>query len=152
MKDGCDTTRAGSAETQRSVTRRITLALAAAAVLLVATRPIAIAADQLPATAGSCARTAIAAIGTRLVDSRSGKPIPGSGSAVSFANGGAQVSYDEIGEIAESRVGDPVYMCLMVVPQGCPPGDDRGKIYTTTNLRTLKSWTAPDSQHSCGGA
>jgi hypothetical protein len=25
-------------------------------------------------------------------------------------------------------------------------------MYTTTNLRTLDSWTLPDSQHMCGGA
>ena len=31
-------------------------------------------------------------------------------------------------------------------------GDNRGKIYTTTNLRTLDSWTLTDSEHSCGGA
>ena len=38
------------------------------------------------------------------------------------------------------------------VPENCPPGDDRGKIYKATNLRTNESWEAPDSQHSCGGA
>ena len=31
-------------------------------------------------------------------------------------------------------------------------GDARGRIYTTTNLRTLESWTMPDSEHQCGGA
>jgi hypothetical protein len=71
---------------------------------------------------------------------------------VSFANGGAQVSYDEESGITHSKRGDPVYLCLMKIPTGCPRGDDRGKIYTTTNLRTLGSWTLPDSEHSCGGA
>lgn len=40
----------------------------------------------------------------------------------------------------------------MSLPQHCPPGDNRGKIYTTTNMRTVKSWTLPDSEHRCGGA
>ncbi len=62
------------------------------------------------------------------------------------------MSYDKVQEIIRSRVGDPVLMCLVEIPQDCPPGDDRGKIYTTTNLRTQESWTLPDSQHSCGGA
>ncbi len=51
-----------------------------------------------------------------------------------------------------SRKGDKVYVCLMSILANCPPGDDRGRVYTTTNLRTMESWTLPDSEHSCGGA
>lgn len=54
--------------------------------------------------------------------------------------------------IKNSRVGDHVLNCLVFIPKDCPKGDDRGRIYTVTNLRTLESWTLPDSQHSCGGA
>jgi hypothetical protein len=50
------------------------------------------------------------------------------------------------------RSGDKVKLCLVSLPEDCPPGDDRGKIYRATNLRTGESWEAPDSQHSCGGA
>jgi hypothetical protein len=45
-----------------------------------------------------------------------------------------------------------VRICLVSLPQNCPPGDTRGRIYKTTNLRTRQSWTLPDSEHSCGGA
>ncbi len=75
-----------------------------------------------------------------------------SGSGVEFANGMGQVSYDVLPGIANSRVGDPVRICLVSVPENCPPGDDRGRVYSGTNLRTNETWTAPDSQHMCGGA
>ena len=107
---------------------------------------------QLPTAPGICVLTRIESIGTRLVDGRTNQPIRGSGSAVTFANKGYQVSYEDEQAISSSRVGDRVYFCLMQIPRDCPPGDNRGKVYTTTNLRTLQSWTLPDSQHSCGGA
>jgi hypothetical protein len=43
-------------------------------------------------------------------------------------------------------------LCLTGIPDECPPGDDRGKTYKATNLRTKKSWEAMDSEHMCGGA
>jgi hypothetical protein len=102
-------------------------------------------AEDLPTEIGACSETTIEDIGYRLGD-------PNSGSAISYANGGGQVSYDTIPEIHRSRVGDPVRLCLVSIPEDCPPGDDRGKVYSATNLRTGESWEAPDSQHSCGGA
>jgi hypothetical protein len=75
-----------------------------------------------------------------------------SGSAVTFNNGGYNVSYDLVDAIRDSRIGDHVMICLVYAPKDCPPGDDRGKTYTVTNLRTLESWTLPDSEHMCGGA
>lgn len=45
----------------------------------------------------------------------------------------------------------PVKMCLVKLPQGCPPGDSRGGFYQVTDLRTQTSWTEADSSHSCGG-
>jgi hypothetical protein len=103
-------------------------------------------ADSLPTAVGQCTQTTIAKVETRL------EGMPGSGSAVSFANGGYQVSYDTVPAITQSRAGDPVTMCLVSIPQGCPPGDNRGRQYKTTDLRTKESWTLPDSEHSCGGA
>jgi hypothetical protein len=102
-------------------------------------------AEDLPTEIGACSETTIEDIGYRLGD-------PDSGSAISYANGGGQVFYDTIPEIHRSRVGDPVRLCLVSIPEDCPPGDDRGKVYSATNLRTSESWEAPDSQHSCGGA
>jgi hypothetical protein len=102
-------------------------------------------AEDLPTEIGACSETTIEDIGYRLGD-------PDSGSAISYPNGGGQVSYDTIPEIHRSRVGDPVRLCLVSIPEDCPPGDDRGKVYSATNLRTGESWEAPDSQHSCGGA
>jgi hypothetical protein len=109
-------------------------------------------ADPLPTRLGQCSQTTISKIATRLEDGVTGRPTPGSGSAVQFANDGYQVSYDAIPQITRSRVGDPVRMCLVSIPKGCPPGDNRGREYETTNLRTRQSWRLPDSQHSCGGA
>jgi hypothetical protein len=109
-------------------------------------------ADPLPVQIGQCSNTTIKDVTTRLVDGSTNKPIPGSGSAVNFANGGYQVSYDAIAAITQSRAGDPVSVCLISMPQGCPPGDTRGRTYKTTNLRTHGTWTLPDSEHMCGGA
>jgi hypothetical protein len=100
---------------------------------------------ELPKKEGECVETKIYWIGTRL-------STPRSGSAVSFENGGTQVSYDNVAAVAESKKGDPVRMCLESIPQNCPKGDDRGRVYRTTNLRTGKTWTLMDSPHGCGGA
>jgi hypothetical protein len=101
---------------------------------------------------GTCVRTTIAQVSQRLEDSLTHQVIPGSGSAVTFANGLYQVSYDQVPAVNRSRRGDPVSICLRSLPEHCPPGDVRGKFYETTNLRTRESWTLPDSEHGCGGA
>lgn len=100
----------------------------------------------LPTEVGECRETKIGLISPRF------EADPSGGNSVIMTNGGYGVSYDEVPEIKQSRVGDPVQMCLASVPQNCPPGDDRGREYTITNERTGQSWTLPDSQHGCGGA
>jgi hypothetical protein len=107
--------------------------------------PAALAAP-LPTRVGQCGETTIKEVSYRL------EGAPDSGSAVVFANGGYQVSYDRHAQITRSRRGDPVRMCLVEIPRNCPRGDNRGRIYKTTNLRTGESWELPDSPHSCGGA
>jgi hypothetical protein len=119
--------------------------------LLLSMTGVAIA-DPLPTKIGQCTNTTIKDVTTRLEDGSTNQPIPGSGSAVDFANGGYQVSYDTIAAITQSRASDPVKMCLVSLPQNCPPGDKRGITYKTTNLRTTGTWTLPDAEHMCGGA
>jgi hypothetical protein len=109
-------------------------------------------AQPLPMREGTCVRTQVAELGERLRDGPNGPYIAGSGSAVRFTNGGSQVAYTDVKAVQNSRTGDPVFMCLIRIPHGCPKGDARGRVYTTTNLRTLESWTMPDSEHECGGA
>ncbi len=104
--------------------------------------------DPLPGRILTCGGSVITEIGPRL----EGDADFSSGTSVAYRNGGGQVSYDKVPAIINSRRGDHVLICLVFIPDHCPPGDNRGKIYTTTNLRTLNSWTLPDSQHSCGGA
>jgi hypothetical protein len=108
-------------------------------------------AESLPKRVGQCVTTRVERVETRLLDG-SNQPVPGSGSAIVFVNGGYQVSYDQIPAVDASRPGDTVNICLVSIPQGCPPGDHRGREYKTTNLRTKGSWTLPDAEHSCGGA
>ena len=110
------------------------------------------AAAGVPKHVGQCVRTAVKGVSTRLVGGSNDEPVAGSGSAISFANGGYQVSYDQLPAVDSSRPGDPVEMCLVSIPSDCPPGDARGREYRTTNLRTHKSWRLPDFEHSCGGA
>jgi hypothetical protein len=104
-----------------------------------------------PRALGACAFTRIAAVERRLVDERN-RPVPDSGSAVRLANGVYGVSYDSVPAVEHSRRGDRVFTCLISIPARCPPHDDRGRFYTTTNLRTRESWTLPDAEHMCGGA
>lgn len=111
-------------------------------------------AHGLPKRIGECRETRITQITTRW-----GDPLTydedyysASGSFVRFSNGGNQVSFSKVGALIRSRVRDRVRMCLVSVPQFCPRGDDRGRTYRTTNLRTGESWTLPDDTRVCGGA
>ncbi len=99
-----------------------------------------------PANVGDCVETTVTLVGPRL------EGLADSGSGIEYANGMGQVSYDVLPGVANSLVGDAVRLCLVSVPENCPPGDDRGRVYAGTNLRTNETWTAPDSQHMCGGA
>lgn len=95
-------------------------------------------AATVPTHVGGCVNTKVKRVTTRLFNT------PGSGSAVYFTNGGYQVSYDTVSSVDISRPGDPVRMRLVSVPKDCPPGDDRGRVYKTTNLRTHSSWHLPE--------
>jgi hypothetical protein len=110
--------------------------------------PAVVRADQLPTQVGECSESTIAMIGGRL----EGDDTFESGTAVQFDNGGSQISYDRIDAVVNSRIGDPVRICLVSIPEGCPPGDERGRVYSTTNLRSGEAWELPDSSHLCGGA
>lgn len=109
-------------------------------------------ADGMPKRIGQCVTTKVKKVETRLIDGSTNQPILGSGSAIAFENGGYQVSYDQEQAVDRSKPGDPIKVCLVSVPENCPPGDERGRMYRTTNLRTRGTWTLPDSEHSCGGA
>ena len=75
------------------------------------------------------------------------------GSAVNYANGKYGVSYDYVPELSErAQAGDKVRLCLVAEYVNCPKGDDRGKTYRATDLRTRGTWTLMDSEHICGGA
>ena len=114
--------------------------------------PVTAIAQGVPTSELTCVKTSIGRLEHRLQNGMNGPFVPTSGSAVRFANGLYQVSYEELEAVRRSRNGDPVFMCLISIPQDCPPGDNRGRMYTTTNLRTLGSWTMSDSEHKCGGA
>jgi uncharacterized protein len=93
---------------------------------------------------GNCEMTSVDELSHRFVDD------PTSGSVVGFANGANGVSYDIVPEIAASRIGDRAKVCLVSIPKDCPAGDDRGRVYGATNMRTGGHWELPDSQHGCG--
>lgn len=130
---------------------RYTLALTAA-FALVQLDAAAASAQRRPhypiARVGQCVNSRITAIHARL----EGDPNFESGVGVELANGIYGVRYESVRAVRRSRVGDRVRTCLVSIPRGCPPGDDRGRMYRTTNLRTRQAWTLPDSQHMCGGA
>jgi len=108
---------------------------------------------SLPTIVGTCTSARVDSVTPRLGDGGPIKPSDfDSGTAINFDNGGTQVSYDREPALLNSRRGDPVVMCLISVPQLCPPGDDRGRAYLVTNMRTRQTWTLGDSEHMCGGA
>lgn len=127
------------------------LAFAAVALMLLPAHSEANQTGVMPRVPGNCTFTRIKQLTTRLEDG-AGHPMPGSGSAVILANGVYGVSYETVPEVQRARRGDRVLTCLVKLPQNCPPGDNRGKLYTTTDLRTEESWTLPDAEHYCGGA
>ena len=105
----------------------------------------------IPTRIGQCARTAVDSVSTRL-STANGETVPGSGSAITLTNGVFGVSYEQIASVDRSRRGDEVRTCLIQIPRDCPAGDERGRVYKTTNLRTGETWTLPDASHMCGGA
>ncbi|NBW07013.1 MAG: DUF1311 domain-containing protein [Caulobacteraceae bacterium] len=98
---------------------------------------------------GQCAATRIDWIGSRLTEVENEPP---QGTSIMFENGVRQVSYDREASVLASRVGDEARVCLISIPSHCPAGDDRGRIYEATNLRTRLHWRLPDASHDCGGA
>ena len=108
--------------------------------------------DVAPTAVGECVTTDVAEIENRL-RSGPGEPFePGTGSAILYSNGVYQVSIDQIPAIDQSRAGDPIRLCLKAFPENCPPGDERGIVYTASNFRTGQSWALPNSSDVCGGA
>ncbi len=105
-----------------------------------------LAAGKVPMKPGTCVATTIKEIGSRL------EGVPDSGSALIYADGIPGVSYDTVDGVVHSKPGDKVELCLVSLPENCPKGDDRGKVYATVNLRTQAYWELPDAEHSCGGA
>src|SRR5262245_49867088 len=87
-------------------------------------------ASAAPANVGDCVDTTVTRVGPRL------EGVPTSGSGIEYANGMSQVSYDALPGIDHSTAGDAVRLCLVSVPETCPPGDNRGRVYAGTNLRT----------------
>ena len=118
----------------------------AAAILVLGAAPDASAKEPVPKRVGDCVTTTVKETSSRL------EGVPDSGSAIEYSDGLYQVSYEIVPGIAHSRHGDRIKLCLKELPDECPPGDDRGKVYHAINLHTHKSWDASDSEHSCGGA
>jgi uncharacterized protein len=98
---------------------------------------------------GQCETTRIDFIGPRVEQVEGDPP---DGTSIGYADGVWQVSYDREPGALKSRLDDPVRVCLVSTPSHCPPGDDRGRIYSATNLRTHVRWSMPDAEHMCGGA
>lgn len=95
---------------------------------------------------GSCMSTTVAQVTTRLEGVRD------SGTAVIYADGHAQVSYDRVPNATHARRGDPVRLCAIEVPADCPPKDFRGVVYQATDLRRHLTWTMRNAEHGCWGA
>jgi hypothetical protein len=108
--------------------------------------------SQMPRKVGECADTTITSITDRYGEDLPARAKKGvdPGTIVRFSNSGVQVSMRRENPILHSQVFDKVNMCLVEVPKECP-GDLRGRIYRTTNLRTKESWSLANDIKNCGG-
>lgn len=140
----------------KRASRQIYLALSVLTASAAVSEPAAAAgpaADVLPTKVGECTEATI----TELSDYW-GKKLSArkqeidQGVAIGSATREGQYSHESYPAVVQSKVGDKVKMCLISIPSKCPPGDNRGRVYKTTNLRTNQSWSLPDDIHSCGGA
>jgi hypothetical protein len=126
--------------------------LAAPTVTLASPRSVVSAITHRPEQAGQCFSTRVKQVTTRLAES-DGRPVPGSGSAVVFADGHLNVEYQAVAAMDRSRPGDRVRLCVRNLPSpSCPKGDNRGIVYRAHNLRTGLTWVSSDAEHGCGGA
>ncbi|WP_349435700.1 hypothetical protein [Pararhizobium sp. A13] len=100
----------------------------------------------VPEKVGQCVLAQVEAVHPRIGDDFD------DGTGIDFTNEGYQVSYNREEALIGSKPRDEVVMCLISIPHHCPDGDDRGRVYMTTNKRTGGTWTLADSQHMCGGA
>lgn len=108
---------------------------------------------DLPKVLGHCTRTKIISITGRFGETLKWPPPKDvNGTAVRYANGANQVSYNYEEQVARSHIGDDVLLCLSTIPRHCPPGDSRGREYSSTKIEDYSSWIMSDSQHMCGGA
>lgn len=107
--------------------------------------------SQLPRKVGECFETTITAITDRYGEDIPARAKKGAdpGTIVRFSNSGVQVSLRRENSIVRSQVFDKVNMCLVEVPKECP-GDLRGRVYRTTNLRTKETWNLANDVRSCG--
>jgi hypothetical protein len=142
---------AGAANVPASVDTMIDEILARPAVP-VSNVPVAPVGPGMPTELLSCVKSSVVETSDRF-----GKPIGspgGNGSFIKIANGGSLISYAVVPGIANSHWRDQVLICLVHIPNPleCPAGDERGREYTVTNLRTLGAWTGGPDQHMCGGA
>jgi hypothetical protein len=118
--------------------------------------PVAQVLVENPTKIGDCAERTIAEIADRFGEKLARKPLKKGvldpGSYVRYTTKDTQVSYEWNAALAHSKVGDKVRFCLISIPKDCPPGDNRGRVYETTNLRTNEVWKMQDDPHMCGGA
>lgn len=98
-----------------------------------------------PTVINSCSSTTIKSVGYRF----EGEPTSGSGISLSNGLGSASVEQDLYKGF---KAGDPVIVCLESIPEGCPPGDDRGKLFKVFNGRTNTMANLVKGYHMCGGA
>lgn len=118
--------------------------------------------NDLPTKIGKCADSFVAEKTTRFEDAVPGEA--GGEVNIGFANG-LGVYITEVPYLSNDAnpdkhlyhsqdfvKGDKVKICLISVPQECPPGDERGKAYSVTNYKNKKTFSGVDSWHSCGGA
>jgi hypothetical protein len=107
---------------------------------------------KMPRKVGECFETTITSITDRYGDdiAEHAKKGVDPGTIVRFSNSGVQVSLRREKSIVRSQVFDKVNLCLVEVPKECP-GDLRGRVYRTTNLRTKESWSLANDIKNCGG-
>ena len=118
------------------------------------------AADQPPRTLGACSSSTVQSKRFRMAPSpgdpnyKPSENPAGKEVLISLNNGIGVYAGDGDAFILspDFAPGHRVKVCLVEVPKNCPPGDNRGKIYTLRDRETGRTVRGIDSWHLCGGA
>jgi hypothetical protein len=94
---------------------------------------------------GNCVITKVISVSNRLENT------PGSGSAVTLANGVSLNGYEQLQAIDTMKPGEAIKLCLKEIEKGCKHKEDADKVYMIKNPKNNETAELGDSSAQCHG-